>query len=421
MKPGDDGHARRSIAVPSTSRSGSRRSPTRRTRSTRSSASARAGGGDRAAAEGPDRRRQRRRPIRRPRVRARGDGEARPQRRPRLQGRRDRRDRARRRRRPRSAGSSKRRSACARRRRTSSSCLWTTPRTPALRAWPADHRCEEFSTGVAGAGNTAAETLENGSFEAVGNCRNFVSFRRRQRLPRAKSALVSPRSPNPHPLILRTNEQTSQSNLQRLLFPPRGPLRPPRRDRLPHLPPPHRRPHVTAEAAAARAPHGHRARSRIGSATCVSAAAPSIDTRRAPGELAAEALRAPIALIVLAAYAVAFVLENRKSVLAALRGRDRGRVARLADPAQPRGRLRRRDPALAARAQTPATARRVTASELLDPVGDLLRRDEAEGKPQRLRAAAVGEEVRPRTNVTPAASARASRSPASSGRSSQMK
>ena len=57
-------------------------------------------------------------------------------------------------------------------------------RRPALRAWPADHRCEEFSPGVARAGNPAPEALENGIFRQPGNCRKFVSFRLRQRLLR---------------------------------------------------------------------------------------------------------------------------------------------------------------------------------------------------------------------------------------------
>ena len=70
---------------------------------------------------------------------------------------------------------------------------------------------------------------------------------------------------------------------------------------------------------------------------------------------------ASIVLILLAAYAIAFVLENRKSVPAPLRLRDRERLARLADPARPRGGLRRRDPAVAARASTPAPARRAVA------------------------------------------------------------
>ena len=55
---------------------------------------ARAGGDDQAAAEGADRRRQRGRPVRRARVRARGARGPRPPRRPRLQGGRDGRDRA---------------------------------------------------------------------------------------------------------------------------------------------------------------------------------------------------------------------------------------------------------------------------------------------------------------------------------------
>ena len=36
----------------------------------------------------------------------------------------------------------------------------------ALRAWPADHPCEEFSTGVAGAGNAAAKSLDPAEFSA---------------------------------------------------------------------------------------------------------------------------------------------------------------------------------------------------------------------------------------------------------------
>ena len=70
---------------------------------------------------------------------------------------------------------------------------------PPLRAWPADHRCEEFSPGVARAGNTAPEALENGIFGSAGNCRKFVSFRPRQRLLPRGSALVSPRRPTRFP------------------------------------------------------------------------------------------------------------------------------------------------------------------------------------------------------------------------------
>ena len=68
---------------------------------------------------------------------------------------------------------------------------------PPLRARAPDHRCEEFSPGVARTGNTAPKALENGIFRQPGNCRKFVSFRLRQRLLRAGSALVSPRSPRP--------------------------------------------------------------------------------------------------------------------------------------------------------------------------------------------------------------------------------
>ena len=70
----------------------------------------------------------------------------------------------------------------------------------ALRAWPPHHPCEEFSTGVARSGNTAPETVGNGSFRQVRNCRKFVSFRSRQRLHDAHRALVSRRvAPRPSP------------------------------------------------------------------------------------------------------------------------------------------------------------------------------------------------------------------------------
>ena len=132
----------------------------------------------------------------------------------RLQGRRDRPDRARRDGRRRSAASSRRRSASARPARTSSSCrLGITRRRRGATRTGSDHRCEEFSTGVAGAGNAAPEALETGSFEPRRNCRKFVSFRRRQRLIRGNGPRIA-LDRQPAPPTVRTNEQTSQSDLQ---------------------------------------------------------------------------------------------------------------------------------------------------------------------------------------------------------------
>ena len=49
----------------------------------------------------------------------------------------------------------------------------------ALREWPAHHRCEEFSPGVARAGNVAPKGVENGTFparsETAGNSSVFVA------------------------------------------------------------------------------------------------------------------------------------------------------------------------------------------------------------------------------------------------------
>ena len=165
--------------------------------------------------QGPDRRRQRRRPVGRPRVRARGDGGARPATstaataspRP---GRSSSTAPSRR-----SAASSRRRSACARRRRTSSSCLWGQRRGgAALRTRPADHRCEEFSPGVAGPGNTAAETARKRLSRSRSKLPEIRQFSSAATLASRGIRPSIAAESTPASLEPRTNEQTSQSNLQ---------------------------------------------------------------------------------------------------------------------------------------------------------------------------------------------------------------
>jgi len=51
----------------------------------------------------------------------------------------------------------------------------------ALCPWPEDHPCEDFSTGVARAGNTSEKGLSLCSFRQDRNCRKMLSFQLRQR------------------------------------------------------------------------------------------------------------------------------------------------------------------------------------------------------------------------------------------------
>ena len=77
----------------------------------------------------------------------------------------------------------------------------------ALRAWPADHPCEEFSTGVAGTGNTRPKGLASGIFRRFRNSRKMRSFQLRQLLSDAVTFVVSRlvTAASPTPLGRRTN------------------------------------------------------------------------------------------------------------------------------------------------------------------------------------------------------------------------
>src|SRR5581483_7000796 len=99
--------------------------------------------------------------------------------------------------------------------------------------------------------------------------------------------------------ITERHEQANRSNLQRLLLPSRRPMRPPRRDDLPHLPPLLGR---TARAPAAAAPRAalardsRRARRRLSARVRSHRALPAPAPLRHgpdPGELAAASLPAP--------------------------------------------------------------------------------------------------------------------------------
>ena len=99
-----------------------------------------------------------------------------------------------------------------RRKRTSSSCRLGKTRAEARRYANGlrDHRCEEFSPGVARAGNAAPERVENdnipAAFETAGNSSVFVGG---NACRRAETALRSPLVADLHPQTVRTDEQTN--------------------------------------------------------------------------------------------------------------------------------------------------------------------------------------------------------------------